>query len=127
MHHIFLLCLAFLIPVLSIGGCGTASDAYHKITPQEGHELIVKDRITLIDVREPAEYKEGHIPSARLIPLGTIDESITKTLPDKKSPLIVYCRSGVRSQKAAMKLVELGYADVRDMGGIKDWPYEIEK
>ena len=99
----------------------------HKITAQAGYEMMQKEDITLIDVREPSEYKEGHIPGARLIPLGTIDKTMTDKLPDKKKPLIVYCRSGVRSKKAAMKLVELGYTDVRDMGGILDWPYEIEK
>ena len=103
------------------------SDAYHKITPQAGYEMMKKEPVTLIDVREPAEYQQGHIPGARLIPLGTIDETIKDKLPDKKKPLIVYCRSGVRSKKAAMKLVELGYTDVREMGGILDWPYEIEK
>lgn len=53
----------------------------------------------MIDVREPAEYQQGHIPGARLIPLGTIDDTVTAKLPDKKKPLIVYCRSGVRSKK----------------------------
>ena len=128
MHNTIFLCFALLIPLVFLGGCApSASDAYHKITPQAGYEMMKKEPVTLIDVREPAEYQQGHIPGARLIPLGTIDETIKDKLPDKKKPLIVYCRSGVRSKKAAMKLVELGYADVRDMGGILDWPYEIEK
>ena len=126
MHHTIFLCFALLIPLIFLGGCAPP-DAYHKITPQAGYEMMKKEEITLIDVREPAEYQQGHIPGARLIPLGTIDETIKDKLPDKKKPLIVYCRSGVRSKKAAMKLVELGYTDVRDMGGILDWPYEIEK
>ena len=128
MHHVFFLCFALLIPIVFLGGCGSsASEAYHKITPEAGREMIMKDHITVIDVREPSEYSEGHVPTAKLIPLGTIDASITEKLPDKKAPVIVYCRSGVRSKKAATKLVELGYTDVRDMGGILDWPYEIEK
>lgn len=128
MYHAIFLCFALLIPLVFLGGCApSASDAYHKITPQAGHEMMKKEDITLIDVREPAEYQQGHIPDARLIPLGTIDDTVTAKLPDKKKPLIVYCRSGVRSKKAAMKLVELGYTDVRDMGGILDWPYEVEK
>lgn len=128
MHHLFFLCFALLIPLVFLGGCGSsASDAYHKITAEAGHEMIRKDHITVIDVREPSEYSEGHVPTAKLIPLGTIDESVTEKLPDKKAPVIVYCRSGVRSKKADNKLVGLGYTDVRDMGGILDWPYEIEK
>lgn len=128
MHHAIFLCFALLIPIVFLGGCApSASDAYHKITPAEAREMMQKEDIILIDVREEGEYKAGHIPNARLIPLGTIDSTITTKLPDKKKPLIVYCRSGVRSKKAAMKLVELGYIDVRDLGGILDWPYEIEK
>ena len=88
MHHTIFLCFALLIPLVFLGGCApSASDAYHKITPQAGYEMMKKEEITLIDVREPAEYQQGHIPGARLIPLGTIDETIKDKLPDKKKVL----------------------------------------
>ncbi len=127
MHHFAPLILAILIPVLFLGGCGSkASDAYHKITPEAGKEMIAKG-VPLIDVREPSEYKKGHIPGAKNIPLGNVVEGVSKIYPDKKAPLIVYCRSGARSKTASFKLTDKGYEDVRDMGGILDWPYEIEK
>ena len=65
MHHTIFLCFALLIPLVFLGGCApSASDAYHKITPQAGYEMMKKEPVTLIDVREPAEYQQGHIPGA---------------------------------------------------------------
>lgn len=125
MSRLLILCLAIFIPFV-FTSCASAAEGYRKITPQEGKDMIEK-KITLVDVREPSEYEEGHIPSAILIPLGTIDERVTEKLTDKDAPVILYCRSGVRSRKAAMKLIDLGYKDVRDMGGILDWPYEVTK
>ena len=56
MHNTIFLCFALLIPLVFLGGCApSASDAYHKITPQAGYEMIKKEPVTLIDVREPAE------------------------------------------------------------------------
>ena len=75
----------------------------------------------LIDVREDYEFKEGHIPGAVNIPLG----NITKVDYSLDKILIVYCRSGNRSNQAAIKLKNMGY-NVKDMGGILDWTYEIE-
>lgn len=126
MNRLWILCLALLVPFLFTSCASAAEEGYRKITPQEGKGMI-EQKITLVDVREPSEYSAGHIPSAILIPLGTIDERVTEQLPDKDAPVIVYCRSGVRSRKAAMKLIDLGYKDVRDMGGILDWPYETTK
>ena len=67
MHHTIFLCFALLIPLVFLGGCApSASDAYHKITPQAGYEMMKKEPVTLIDVREPAEYQQGQpwIPPA---------------------------------------------------------------
>ena len=101
--------------ILAVGG-GSVSDCCKVVSAQA---KVDEDLWELENTK--------HTRPTAFIPLGTIDETIKDKLPDKKKPLIVYCRSGVRSKKAAMKLVELGYTDVRDMGGILDWPYEIEK
>ena len=101
--------------ILAVGG-GSVSDCCKVVSAQA---KVDEDLWELENTK--------HTRPTEFIPLGTIDETIKDKLPDKKKPLIVYCRSGVRSKKAAMKLVELGYSDVRDMGGILDWPYEIEK
>lgn len=77
-------------------------------------------KITLVDVREPSEFAEDHLPGATLIPLGSLAERYT-SLP-KTGKLIVYCRSGRRSAQAVRFLEEHGYSNAVSMnGGILAW------
>lgn len=79
--------------------------------------------LLLLDVRTQEEYDQGHIPGAVCFP----NEEITADMPvvfDKDAEIIVYCRSGHRSAEALEKLRDMGYANVSDLGGILDWPYE---
>ena len=86
----------------------------------------LSDEIVL-DVREQDEYDEKHISEAILLPVGMIDEDTAEgVIPEKDTPVLVYCRSGNRSKTASQKLVDLGYTQVYEFGGIKDWPYETE-
>lgn len=95
-----------------------------KITADEAHEMMVSNETLVIDVRTPEEYAERHIVNARLLTLDTIDDAATAAVaPDKETPLLVYCRSGVRSAEAARKLEALGYREIYDFGSILDWPY----
>ena len=73
------------------------------------------------------EFAEGHIEDAILIPEYEIADRAEAELPDKDALILVYCRSGRRSKIAAEELVKLGYTDVREFGGIIDWPYETVK
>lgn len=78
----------------------------------------------LIDVRDRDEYETGHIPGAVCIPYIEL-EARRDELPENTEALIlVYCRSGRRSAIAAQTLVNLGFGNVADFGGIIDWPYE---
>ena len=79
----------------------------------------------ILDVREQEEFDAGHIPGAILIPYGSIEEKAPSMLPDKDQLILVYCRSGRRSKIAAEALVALGYTNIKEFGGIIDWPYEI--
>jgi rhodanese-related sulfurtransferase len=80
------------------------------------------ERLNLIDVRTPNEYKTGHIPGALSIPLSTISENDHSGLGlDKDDEIIVYCQGGIRSRRAARILILMGYRNVKDMGGILDW------
>ena len=83
--------------------------------------------VRVLDVREQDEYDAGHIPGAILIPNGQITSRAEQELPDKGQLILVYCRSGRRSKEAAQKLVKLGYTNIKEIGGIIDWPYDIEK
>ena len=82
------------------------------------------DGVTVVDVRTEEEYRSGHIPGALCLPLDSIRAQAAQILPDKEAEILVYCRSGGRSAQAARALVSLGYANVRNLGGILSWPYE---
>ena len=74
----------------------------------------------LLDVREPDEFANGHIPGSVNIPLSSLD-TVEITLPRKKDPLFVYCLSGARSAQAVSRLQKLGYRDVQNIGGIRSY------
>ena len=97
---------------------------YKKITPQQAKQIM--DSYTphiLLDVRTQSEFDEQHIEGARLIPHDEITAKAAQELPDKDVLILLYCRSGIRSASAANALIELGYTNVLDFGGILDWPY----
>lgn len=99
-----------------------------KVTPDETLELLNKEsEIYLIDVRTKAEYDTGYIKGALNIPLDVIEAEVQAKYSDKDTPLILYCRSGNRSNQALKKLEALGYTRIYDAGGIINWPYEIIK
>ena len=79
--------------------------------------------IVLIDVRTPDEYRLGHIPTARNISHERIfDEPPTD---DKNARIVLYCRSGNRSEFARNVLISMGYRDVTNFGGVGDWPGDL--
>ena len=80
----------------------------------------------ILDAREQDEYDAGHIPGAILIPYTQIEAKASEMLADKDQLILVYCRSGRRSKIAAEALVEMGYTNIKEFGGILDWPYETE-
>ncbi len=89
-------------------------------------EFMSERRAMLIDVREPAEYKAGHIPRARNIPLDNIDRA-TSAIQDRDMPLYVYCETGRRSGTAVSKLEKMGYTNVRNIGGIENYTGKKER
>jgi phage shock protein E len=101
--------------------------AKKSISSSELKELIDKknNEFLLIDVRTGEEYKNGHIPTAINIPYTEIEERIKNT--PKNKLIIVYCRTGRRSEIARKKLLELGYTNVINFGGIGSWDYELIK
>ena len=101
---------------------------YEQITPEEAKKIMVSGKEHIIlDTREQDEYDEGHIKGAILIPYTEIENKAEEMLPDKDEQILVYCRSGRRSKIASESLAKLGYTNVKEFGGIIDWPYEIEK
>ena len=101
-------------------------NAFLQISPGEARELMEGDEsFVLLDVRNEDEFEEGHIEGALLIPLDRIGELAPELIPDKEVLILVYCRSGRRSMEASQRLVDLGYTQVVDFGGILDWLYEV--
>ena len=101
--------------------------SYQCISQDEAKRLMDEGNCIVLDVREQSEYDEGHIENAVLIPEYEIAARAETELPDKKGLILVYCRSGRRSKIASEELVKLGYSNVKEFGGIIDWPYEIVK
>ncbi len=101
---------------------------YQQISQEEARNMMDgQEDVIILDVREQEEYDSGHIPGAVLLSVGSIDEdSAAAVIPEMDSTVLVYCRSGNRSRNAAAALVELGYTQVYEFGGINDWPYEVE-
>lgn len=98
-----------------------------RITPDLAKERLDSDEaIILVDVRTEQEFGEGHIPDALLLPLATLENDAATIIPDLDATYFVYCRSGSRSAQAVKELLDLGYTSVYDLGGIINWPYEVE-
>lgn len=123
--------------VLLICGCSgkieteqeTEKNMYIQITASKAKKMMdEQEEIFILDVREQSEYNEGHVPGAVLLPVGTIsEETAAAVIENKDTVVLVYCRSGNRSKTAAQALADLGYTQVYEFGGIRDWPYEVEK
>lgn len=88
--------------------------------------LLDAGQALAVDVREPDEYAAGHIPGAVLLPLGQVTARAAAVLPDKNARLLVYCRTGRRSDAAGRQLLAMGYTRVENLGGVLTWPYELE-
>ena len=125
------LCLftAIIIAGAGLAGCGGAgnsiADRYQKITPEIALEMMEDDAV-ILDVRTREEFDVLHIKGAVLLPDFEIKQKAEEVLPDKNQIILVYCRSGNRSETAAKELISMGYKKVFDFGGIVNWHGEVE-
>lgn len=92
------------------------------VSPADAVRMINRQAGTVIDVREPAEYKTGHIPNAMNVPLSALATQVKQLAKHKDRPLILACRSGNRSVTAAMMLRKQGFDQVYSLaGGMIAW------
>jgi len=104
-------------------------NTFKSVSMNEGLKLMANDKdFILLDVRTPDEYVDGHIPGA----IQLTNETFTKQdaenlLKDKNQTIYVYCRSGRRSKQSSQKLVDFGYTNVIEIGGILDYSGVIER
>ena len=121
----------FLLAAILLTACGQANGKeqeamYVNITVQEAKTIMdTEEGYVILDTRTREEYDQGHIPGAIQISHDEITEKAEEVLTDKDQLILVYCRSGRRSKIAAEALVELGYTNIKEFGGIIDWPYEV--
>lgn len=101
---------------------------YKNVSMAEGLKIAKQNPdAVIVDVRREDEYKAGHIPGAVLLTMETITaDTAAKVIPNKNQQLLVYCRSGRRSKIAAKTLLDLGYSNIIEFGGILDYKGELE-
>ena len=80
----------------------------------------MEENAVLIDVRNPDEFKTGHLNGAINLPQADVETMIDRIVPDKETPVYVYCRGGREATMAAEKLQKLGYSTIYNLGAMKD-------
>ena len=109
-----------LLSIILLTGCSeTTIIKTGKISCNQKNKLLENENLVIIDVRTKEEYKEFHMKDAINIPYEKIIETLqTKNEINKETPIIVYCKSGTRSNKAYTSLINAGYKNVYDLGAI---------
>ena len=132
---ILFICLSLAF-ALSLTGCELNpvevetddENDFRIISQEEAMEMLSRDDgHIVIDVRTRDEFNEGHIPGAICIPNEDIGDERPAELPELEQIILVYCRSGNRSKKAAKKLCDMGYKNVYEFGGIITWEGDTVK
>ena len=127
----FIALVLSVLTSLTVVSCNKTPEqdiTYERINAEEAKAIMDRESdYIIIDARTQSEYDEGHIPGAILIPEYEIANKAGELLKDKNQLILVYCRSGRRSKIAAQALVDLGYTNVKEFGGIIDWEYKIVK
>ena len=124
--------ILLFLAVMLLTACGQDKEndqgaVYVNITAEEAKQIMDSEEgYIILDVRTQEEFYQGHIPGATQISHEEIAEKAEEVLTDKEQLILVYCRSGRRSKIAAEALAELGYTNIKEFGGIIDWPYEVE-
>lgn len=96
-------------------------DKFTRISVQKAHEIIgIGNNVTIVDIRDPASFAQGHIAQARSVNNENIKDFIQEN--DKKIPLICYCYHGISSQQAANFFADQGFKQVFSIdGGWEEW------
>lgn len=114
---------------LCLAGCAaepTEEATYRQIDMNEAVVMMAAETdYIILDVRTEEEFAQGHIPGAINVANEVIGTEQIPQLPNKDQLILVYCRSGNRSKHAAEKLVALGYTNIVEFGGIRDWQGEV--
>ena len=118
---------AMLILFVAIcAGCGEKI-TYKHVNYDEARKVLADNpEAIILDVRTPEEFGEKHIPHAKLLPLEELQAGNFASLPDKNQTILIYCWEGRLAEDSAKILVDNGYKNVYEMGGIADWKGKLE-
>lgn len=120
----FAVAFLLIVAVFLCAGCG---NDYSHITHEEAQEIIESNpNAIVLDVRTQEEFDKKHIPNSLLVPIEDLHNGDFSKLPDKNATILIYCWTGRRSEDAAEILVEHGYKNIYEMGGIVDWKGAVE-
>ncbi|MEY4479705.1 MAG: hypothetical protein RLZZ267_383 [Bacillota bacterium] len=121
--------LILFLLVAGLSACGTDEDSssgLHINVNFEEAKALIDGGMTVLDVRTPEEYAEGHIKEAKLLPLQELEARLDEL--DKDTPYVLICRSGNRSGQAQEILKAAGFVKTYNtLGGMNEWPYETVK
>ena len=122
-----LLAVGLIAAFALLSACSTGTDSgngYQVIDAKKAKQMMDQSQsYVIVDVRTQAEYATGHIANAVLIPVDQVAQLAPDQLTDKQQLIFVYCRTGARAAQGSAMLVQLGYTNVYDIGGIVNWPY----
>ena len=99
----------------------TAVGSIKHVNAQEFNKVVAAKTGVVVDVRTPGEYAQGHLVGAKNIDFMNGDFAKNFAKLDKKTPVLIYCKSGGRSGRAAKKLEKMGYTVYNMQGGFMGW------
>lgn len=120
--HPYLFIAAGVLIVLIIGNeLRQLTRKYREVSAMQAVGLINRGA-PILDIRGIEAFRKGHVPEAKNVPMDALAKKVESLAPDKDSPVVIYCDSGVTSQRAANELTKLGYQHVVSMkGGLAAW------
>lgn len=117
------LAVAMILLLALCTGCGGEQKSVYKSLPQDQAVKMMSEKpdVIVLDVRTAEEYEKKHIPNAKSVPLEEFQNGNFSSLPDKNATILIYCWTGRRAQDSAQILVDKGYKNVYEFGGMVDW------
>lgn len=127
-YTLFILIIALLAFILYRKFFRTTNRNITNISTEEAHQLIETNRdLVIIDVRTKQEFKAGHIPGSKSIPVGEFASRINELKKYKDTPILVHCASGGRSPAAVRILLEHDFSNIYHMKqGLNGWKYGLK-
>lgn len=119
--------LLLTILIMTLSGCGGTAESYQHLSADEAIKIMQTEKnILILDVRTQEEYNKKHIPNAVLLPIEELRKNNFAPLKDKNQKILIYCWTGRRAEDSAQILVDKGYKNVYEFGGLVDWTGEVE-